>query len=191
MAPVFRRGRQGGSRDTNRNAANTATATNTGAAEGAGTPVVETDLKGDKGIRGFWSVGRECIFDIRISNTESRTHRNKDPFKVLQAQEKEKRGKYEGACHEQRKDFTPLVYSIDGMAGPATRAAEKRMASRLAWKWKREYAEMVGYIKTRMALAVVRSNSLMWRGSRTRRRAHLGSIENGGAMDTWQYFGAE
>ena len=191
VAPVFRRGRRGGNRGDGRNDANTATATNTGAAEGAAASVVETDLEGDKGIRGFWSVGRECIFDIRISNTESRTHRNKDPTKVLQAQEKEKRGKYEGACHEQRKDFTPLVYSIDGMAGPATRAAEKRMASRLAWKWKREYGEMVGYIKTRMALAVVRSNSLMWRGSRTRRRAHLGSIENGGAMDTWQYFGNE
>jgi len=179
--------------DDGRNATNTTTATNTGAAEGAAASVVETDLEGDKGIRGFWSVGSECIFDIRNTNTESRTHRNKDPTKakVLQAQEKEKRGKYEGACHEQRKDFTPLVYSIDGMAGPATRAAEKRMASRLAWKRKREYSEMVGYIKTRMALAVVWSNSLMWRGSRTRRRAHLGSIENGGAMDAvlWQRVG--
>ncbi len=191
VAPVFWRGRRGGDRDTARNATNQPTATNTGVVKDAAAPVVETDLEGDKGIRGFWRVGRECIFDIRITNTESRTHRNKDPLKVLEAQEKEKKNKYESACHEQRKDFTALVYSIDGMAGPTTRAAEKRMASRLAWKWKREYSEMVGYIRTRMALAVVRSNTLMWRGSRTRRRAYLGSIENGGAMDTWQYFGAE
>ena len=40
-----------------------------------------------------------------------------------------KKNKYEAACHEQHKDFSPLVYSIDGMAGPATRAAEKRLAS--------------------------------------------------------------
>ena len=152
---------------------------------------METDLEGDKGIRGFWKHGRECIFDIRITNTESRSHRNKDPVKCLAAQEKEKKGKYETACHEQRKDFTPLVYSIDGMAGPATRAAERRMASRLAWKWKREYSEMVGYVRTRMSLAVVRSNTLMWRGSRTRRRAHPGFIENGGAMHLWQTFGEQ
>ena len=54
----------------------------------------------------------------------ARTEKN-DPIKVLQAQKKEKRGKYEGACHKQRKDFTPLVYSIDGMAGPATREGKK------------------------------------------------------------------
>ena len=188
VAPVFRRGR--GARGNNPYVAANTTA-NTGTAEVAAAPVVETDLEGDKGIRGFWKHGRECIFDIRITNTESRSHRNKDPVKCLAAQEKEKKGKYETACHEQRKDFTPLVYSIDGMAGPATRAAERRMASRLAWKWKREYSEMVGYVRTRMSLAVVRSNTLMWRGSRTRRRAHPGFIENGGAMHLWQTFGEQ
>ena len=69
-APVFWRGRWGGNCDNNCNATNTATANNTGAAEGAAASVV-------KGIRGFWSVGRECIFDIRIRNTESCTHRKK------------------------------------------------------------------------------------------------------------------
>ena len=187
-APAIRRGL--GARGNNPLVAANPTAT-TGTAEVAAVPVVETDLEGDKGIRGFWKHGRECIFDIRITNTESRSHRNKDPLKCLAAQEKTKKGKYETACHEQRKDFTPLVYSIDGMAGPATRAAERRMASRLAWKWKREYSEMVGYVRTRMSLAVVRSNTLMWRGSRTRRRAHHGFIENGGAMHLWQTFGEQ
>ena len=187
-APVFCRGL--GARGNNPHVAANPTA-NTGTAEVAAAPVVEPDLEGDKGIRGFWKHGRECIFDIRITNTESRSHRNKDPLKCLAAQEKTKKGKYETACHEQRKDFTPLVYSIDGMAGPATRAAERRMASRLAWKWKREYSEMVGYVRTRMSLAVVRSNTLMWRGSRTRRRAHHGFIENGGAMHLWQTFGEQ
>ena len=207
LAPIFRaRGTVGGNRAANggngatnggNNAANGGnnaaaannTTNNTAAAEGAAAAAAEPDLEGDKGIRGFWQHGRECIFDIRITNTEARSHRNKDPTKCLAAQEKEKRNKYERACHEQRKDFTPLVYSIDGMAGPATRAAERRMAARLAWKWKREYSEMAGYVRSRMAIAVVRSNTLMWRGSRSRRRAHPGTIENGGAMETWPAFG--
>ena len=103
------------------------------------------------------------IFDIRITNTEGRTHRNKDPMKCLASQEKDKKGKYEEACHKQCTDFTPPVYSIDGMAGPKTRAAEKRLASWLAWKWKRKYSEMCGYVKCRMTIAVVRSDTLMWR----------------------------
>ena len=162
---------------------------NNGDAEDAAEPVVEADLEADKGIRNFWKHGSECLFDIRVTNTECRTHRNKDPLKCLEGQEKDKKRKYETACHEQRKHFSPLVYSIDGMAGPMTRAAEKRMASRLAWKWKREYSEMCGYVRCRMSIAVVRSNSLMWRGSRTRRRAHPGFIDSGGAMDAWQTVG--
>jgi len=155
LALIFRaRGTAGGNRATNggnggtnggnnatiggaiggANAANTANNTannNTAAAKGAAAAVVETDLEGDKGIRGFWAHGRECIFDIRITNTEARTHKNK------------------GACHEQGKDFTPLVYSIDGMAGHMTRAAERWIAARLAWKWKREYSEMAGFVRAR------------------------------------------
>jgi hypothetical protein len=179
LAPIFQHNNGGGGAGANNN-------NNGGAAEGAAAATLETDLEGDKGVRGFWKHGRECIFDIRITNTESRSHRNKEPTKCLASQEKEKKGKYEEACHEERKDFTPLVYSIDGMAGQKTRAAEKRLASRLAWKWKREYSEMCGFVKCCMAIAVVRSNKLTWWGSRTRRQAHRGFIDNGGAMDTWQ-----
>ena len=82
--------------------------------------------------------------------------------------------------------FTTLVYSIDGMAGPKARAAGKCLASRLALKWKREYSEICGYVKCRMAIAMVQSNTLMWRGSRTRRRTHCGVINNRGVMDIWQ-----
>ena len=166
------------------------TTTTTNNAGAAADLAVEPALQGDKGIRNFYTRGKGCIFDIRITNTECRTHRNKQPLKCLAGQEKAKKDKYEAACHEQRKDFSPLVYSIDGMAGPMTRAAEKRMASRLAWKWHRQYAEMCGYVRCRMSIAVVRSNTLMWRGSRTRRRAHYGFIDDGGAMDAWQMGGA-
>lgn len=182
LAPVF-------TRNNNTNNNNNANNNNNNAGAAADL-AVEPALQGDKGIRNFYSRGKGCIFDIRITNTECRTHRNKQPLKCLAGQEKAKKDKYEAACHEQRKDFSPLVYSIDGMAGPMTRAAEKRMASRLAWKWHRQYAEMCGYVRCRMSIAVVRSNTLMWRGSRTRRRAHYGFIDDGGAMDAWQMGGA-
>eukprot|EP00957_Ditylum_brightwellii_P145211 11060208-Ditylum_brightwellii.AAC.1 len=42
----------------------------------------------------------------------------------------------------------------------------KRMASLLSTKLKREYSEMCGYVRARMALAVVRSNTLLLRGPR-------------------------
>ena len=160
-------------------AANNQNNNQTGAAKGVAAPVVEPDLEGDKGVRGFWKHGRECIFDICLSNTERRSQRNKDPLKCLKSQEKEKKNKYEAACHEQCKDFSPLVYSINGMTGRATRAEEKRLTSRLAWKWEWEYSEMGGYVRCRMAIDVVRSNTLMWRGSQVRSRAHHGLLTTG------------
>lgn len=66
---------------------------------------------------------RECIFDIHITNTDARSYRNKgspEPARTLTKQEAEKKHKYYSACQDQRKDFTPLVYSIDDMAGQET-----------------------------------------------------------------------
>jgi hypothetical protein len=44
---------------------------------------------------------------------------------------------------------------------PEMKEAEKQLARKLAWKWNRKYSEMVGYVRRRMALAVVRANSLI------------------------------
>lgn len=126
------------------------------------------ETRGDVGVHGFWQRGRPAIFDVRITDTDCRSHRHKAPDKVLADQEKEKKNKYLDACHERRKDFTPLVYSVDGMAGREAKAAEKRLASYLAHKWHRPYSQMVHYVKVRMALSVVRSNSLLIRGTRDR-----------------------
>ena len=42
-----------------------------------------------------------------------------------------------------RKDFTPLVYTVDGVAGREARTAEKHLAALLADKWKRQYSDGV------------------------------------------------
>ena len=55
-------------------------------------PEVAT-LKGDKGVRGFWNRGRECLFDVRITNTERQSVRNQDPIKILIRNEREKKTK--------------------------------------------------------------------------------------------------
>ena len=84
-----------------------------------------TGERGDAGVHGFWKRGRTTIFDVRITDTESRSYRNRDFEKVLASQEKEKKDKYLASCHEMRKDFTPLVYSVDGIAGKEAKAVEK------------------------------------------------------------------
>eukprot|EP00956_Cyclotella_meneghiniana_P033352 scaffold95206_cov68-Cyclotella_meneghiniana.AAC.1 len=192
---------RGGVTATNQAAANTNPGTATGA-RGGGNEEVPTaederadpthapyvlanENRGDIVVDGFWKPGRRCIFDVRLTDTECRTTRNQEPGKVLDKCEKLKKEKHLAPCLAMRRDFTPLVYSVDGMAGRETKQAERRVASLLAHKWKKEYSEMVGYVRARMALAVVRSNSLLMRGSR-RKRSQRPLIDEGAAMLGWQ-----
>ena len=48
-----------------------------------------------------------------------------------------------------RKDSTPLVYTVEGMAGRDVRTADKRLAEPLAEKLQREYLKMVYFVRAR------------------------------------------
>ena len=152
-------------------------------------PSIGMMMKGDKGCDNFWKWGTTCIFDSRITQTDAPTYRGKDPAKVLADAESEKKAKYLQACLDRRRHFTPMVYSVDGMAGDEARAAEKKLASALAGKWKREYSEMCGYVRVRMSIAVVRSNTLLLRGQRKDRGIVKRPVhEDGAGVALQQYW---
>ena len=71
-----------------------------------------------------------------------------------------------------------MVYSTDRIPGAEALSAQKRLDVLLGYKLKREYSEMCGVVKSRMSLAIVRSNSLLFRGpednrARIRQRPEL------------------
>ena len=53
-------------------------------------------------------------------------YRNRDYSKVLALQEKERK-KYISSCHKMRRDFTLLVYSVDGIVGQGANMTEKHL----------------------------------------------------------------
>ena len=86
-----------------------------------------------------------------ITDTDARSYRKNEFAKVLQQHEKEKKDTYLRNCLEMRKYFTPMVNSVDGIAGREARNAEKRLATHLACKWNREYyVEMNSYVRVRV-----------------------------------------
>ena len=71
-----------------------------------------------------------------------------------------------------------MLYSVDGIPKAEALAAQKRLAALLSYKLKREYSEMCGFVRARMSLAIVRSNSLLLcgtcdKGARIRQRPEL------------------
>ena len=139
------------------------------------------EARGDVSAHGFWQKGRSTIFDVRITDTDSKSYGNTASDKLLERFAQLKRDKYDEACLERRKDFTPLCYSVDGMACKAARAAEKRLVSLLSVKWDWQYSEMVNFVRTRMSLAVVRSNTLLLRSERMH-TWHRRAPEDGSAI---------
>ncbi len=111
---------------------------------------------------------------------------DKEFAKLLEQREKEKKDKYLQNCLEMRKDFTPMVYSVDGIAGRKAWSAKKRLATHLAGKWNCEYSQMVYYVRVRMAIAVVCANSLLIRGSRDQQRPRRPLIPDGAALGDWR-----
>ena len=73
---------------------------------------------------------------------------------------------YLEACLQQRRHFSPFVASVDGLLGVEATATLKRISSRLAPKWRQTYSKTCGYVKSRVAIALVRATHRCLRGSR-------------------------
>ena len=106
------------------------------------------------------------MFDIRIVNLDAGSYLCMTPEKALAQAEKEKKYLYLQACLEHRRDFIPMVYSVDAIPGAEALAAQKRLAALLHYKLKRQYSEMCGFVQARMSLAIVKSTSLLLRSPR-------------------------
>ena len=140
--------------------------TTPGAAAGAVLP----DLRGDVAVLSFWQAGTECIFDVRVTDTEcpsyATTATEGHAMKVLAVQEKKKKLKYNQACLDRRRHFTPLVFSVDGVEGKEVKAAIKCLASKLSNKQKRTMSQVVAYVRSQLSISLVRSVSQCLRASR-------------------------
>ena len=71
--------------------------------------------------------------------------------------------------------------------GKETRGTERWLAALLAAKWDHQYSQIVGYVWEWMqvAVAVVRSNTLLLRGSSVRCKSQRPAIKDGVVMAVW------
>ena len=104
------------------------------------------------------------MFDILIVNLIAGFYLYMTHKKALKKSEKEKKDLYLQACPYRRRTFTPMVYPVDGIPGVESLAPQKILATLLSYNLKQEYSEMCGFVRARMSIAIVRSNSLILRG---------------------------
>ena len=116
-----------------------------------------TDQKGDLLIQDLWQQGTDSVHDMRVVNTDALSYMRKTPEKCLYEAERGKKKIYPEACLQQRRHFSPFVASVDGLLGVEATATLKRIASRLAAKWRQPYSKTFGYVKSRVAITMVRA----------------------------------
>uniref|UniRef100_A0A8D8X7Z1 Uncharacterized protein n=1 Tax=Cacopsylla melanoneura TaxID=428564 RepID=A0A8D8X7Z1_9HEMI len=87
---------------------------------------------------------------------------------VICAAEEEKKRKYNSACEERHATFTPLVTSVDGVLGTQFQSFMNVLSERLAERWTRPIMSVLGLLRARLGMAIVRAASMCVRGSRRR-----------------------
>lgn len=136
--------------------------------ENNGTLVINnTGDRADVSVRGVFQVGTQCSLDVRITNLDTKSQRNRDPMKALASHEKQKKTKYLQALLDQRRHFVPFVISCDGIFGKEASSFLQTLSGKLAGKWKRPYSVVRTYVNSRISIATARTNTLCIRGSRT------------------------
>ena len=94
---------------------------------------------------------------MRVMNTVSNSHSENTPEKCLQEAEQAQKNMYLETCLQERQQLSSFVASVDGLIGVEATATLERMASRLATKWRQPYLRTCEYIKSRVAITLVRA----------------------------------
>ena len=136
-------------------------------------PIVSDDgddgtLIADLGVRGVWSPQSEALFDIRVTDTDAQSYLGHAPESILFRAETEKKQMYSAAANARRAHFTPLCFPVDGLAGSEAACFIRRLAAGLSLKWERNYSDVLCWIRTRLAFAILRATGLCVRGARSK-----------------------
>ena len=94
---------------------------------------------------------------MRVVNTDAKSYWEKSPEKCLEEAKKSKKKMYLKRCLQQRRNFSPFVASVDGLLRVEVTTTLNRIASRLASKWQQSYSKTCVYVKSRIAITLVRA----------------------------------
>ena len=131
-------------------------------------------LRADLGIRGVWTPQVEAFFDIKVIDTDTPLHLHQTPESILETGALEKKELYKKVLEDRRGTFTHFVTSIDGLLHREAEHFLKHIATSIAAKWEKSYAERCAFVRARLLFVLVRAPSLCLRGSRVKWRSGLG-----------------
>ena len=123
---------------------------------------------------GVWGSYERTFLDIRIMHPNAPSYIDKPIERVYAAHEREKKNAYnERVLQVEKGSFTPIVMSTFGGMGKEASKFQKRIATLISEKKKERYADVIGYMRTRLRFSLLKSVLIAIRGVRGK-----GSKEN-------------
>ena len=122
--------------------------------------------------RGFWTRGQDALFDERVFNPDASSYalcarsldaifRQHEGVKSLQYQER--------VVNVERGAFAPVVFSVNGPAGPASTAFLRHLCLLTSQSSGGSYLPLIGYYRCPVSFALLRYAVLCVRGARSAR----------------------
>ena len=127
--------------------------------------MIELEHKGNLMIRDLWAQVTNYISDTQVVNTGVASYVTNTPDKSFSVAERQKKGKYLEACIQQQRQFTTLFISLNSLMSTEAEDTMKIMACCLATKFQKPYSRTCGYVLSRVAITIVRSNHRCIQGS--------------------------
>ena len=118
---------------------------------------------------GFWQHGQTSFFNIRVTQVNAMSNRNKSTKAIFRNHELAKKREYmECVLEVEQGTFTPLVMGTnEGIPGEECSRFLSQLANKLAAKQNESYITIISWIRTKLSHEILRSTILCVRGSRT------------------------
>ena len=129
---------------------------------------VQNDARLDVRAKGFWRAGQNAFFDVRITNADNNSQRQKTIKSILRAHEQEKKRQYNSRVMEiEQGTFTPIVLTVKGVMAPEGSKYHKTLAQKISVKTGEKYEDVNRLIRIKTSFLVQRAALLCLRGSRS------------------------
>ena len=128
---------------------------------------IRGDARLDIRAKSFWREGQNAFFDVRVTNADNASQKDKPLKSVLRNHEQEKKRAYNKRIMEiDQGTFTPIVLTVKGVIGHEGSLYHKILAEKIANKSGERYEDVTRLIRIKTSFLVLRAALLCLRGSR-------------------------
>ena len=120
---------------------------------------------------------------MRCFYPDAQSYTSKTLPQLFQQHAKEKTDKYKDICKAASAHFTPFITTTDGAIGLEANELLSLLGNKLSKKWRKPKGVVMGWIRARMSIAIVKATSACIRCLRHTRANRLEvGFEDGAAL---------